>query len=139
MSVKELSGDKLRKGRSGRFRSEKLTYGSAERPRTYSIQVQPSHVRPGDDDDAGTTFTKASTNREGPGRHNQNVEGGAKLGEEIGKRLLEKGVKTVVFDRNGYQYHGIVKAIATEPARPGSHSRAFRGNRQEQKRRLSAA
>ena len=41
-----------------------------------------------------------------------NVEGGSKLGEEIGKRLKEKKIDTVVFDRNGYKYHGIVKAIA---------------------------
>ena len=36
----------------------------------------------------------------------------AKLGETVGKRMLEKNITTVVFDRNGYIYHGIVKAIA---------------------------
>jgi large subunit ribosomal protein L18 len=41
-----------------------------------------------------------------------NTEGGARIGGIIGKRLLDKGVKSVVFDRNGYLYHGVVKAMA---------------------------
>jgi len=48
-----------------------------------------------------------------------NVEGAGKLGEEIGKRAIEKGITTVVFDRNGYQYHGVVKAIADGARKPG--------------------
>jgi large subunit ribosomal protein L18 len=34
------------------------------------------------------------------------------VGEELAKRALEKDIKTVVFDRNGYRYHGRVKALA---------------------------
>ncbi len=34
------------------------------------------------------------------------------VGEIIGKRAVEKGIKRVIFDRNGYMYHGRVKAIA---------------------------
>jgi large subunit ribosomal protein L18 len=37
----------------------------------------------------------------------------------MGKRLLEKNIKTVVFDRNGYLYHGIVKAIADGTRKTG--------------------
>ncbi len=40
------------------------------------------------------------------------------VGEEVAKRALEKDIKTVVFDRNGYRYHGRVKALA-EAARKG--------------------
>ncbi len=35
-----------------------------------------------------------------------------KVGEEIAKKALENKIETVVFDRNGYQYHGRVKALA---------------------------
>ena len=49
----------------------------------------------------------------------RNVDGAAKLGEEIGKRLKEKSVAAVVFDRNGYKYHGIVKAIADGARKAG--------------------
>jgi large subunit ribosomal protein L18 len=41
-----------------------------------------------------------------------NREGGVQIGEILGKRLLDKGIKSVVFDRNGYLYHGVVKAMA---------------------------
>lgn len=40
------------------------------------------------------------------------VEGALQLGEMMGKRLLEKNITSVVFDRNGYLYHGVVKALA---------------------------
>ena len=41
-----------------------------------------------------------------------NIASGTKVGEEIGRRLKEKNINSVVFDRNGYLYHGVVKAIA---------------------------
>lgn len=34
------------------------------------------------------------------------------VGEEVAKRALDHNIKTVVFDRNGYRYHGRVKALA---------------------------
>jgi len=37
----------------------------------------------------------------------------------MGKRLLEKNIKTVVFDRNGYLYHGLVKAMADGARKAG--------------------
>jgi len=48
-----------------------------------------------------------------------NVENAAKLGEIAGKRMLEKNINTVVFDRNGYMYHGIVKSIADGARKAG--------------------
>ncbi len=41
-----------------------------------------------------------------------NVAGAAAIGKTIAERLIEKGVKRVVFDRNGFLYHGRVKAVA---------------------------
>ena len=40
------------------------------------------------------------------------------VGEEIAKKALAKKIKTIVFDRNGFMYHGRVKALA-EGARKG--------------------
>ncbi len=42
-----------------------------------------------------------------------------KVGLEIGKRAIEKGLKTVVFDRNGYRYHGRVKVLADSARKSG--------------------
>ncbi len=47
-----------------------------------------------------------------------NIEAAKKVGELIAKRCLEKGIHKVVFDRNGYLFHGRVKALA-EAARAG--------------------
>ena len=64
------------------------------------------------DDTVGKTLVSASTvEAELKGLKNC-VADAAKLGETVGKRMLEKNITTVVFDRNGYIYHGIVKAIA---------------------------
>jgi large subunit ribosomal protein L18 len=45
-------------------------------------------------------------------RYPGNVEGAKKVGELIAQKCLEKGIQKVVFDRNGYLYHGRVKALA---------------------------
>ena len=41
-----------------------------------------------------------------------NVQAAQKVGELIAKRAVEKGFKSVVFDRGGYLYHGRVKALS---------------------------
>jgi len=49
--------------------------------------------------------------KEGLG-YSGNAEAAKKVGELIAKKCLEKGIQKVVFDRNGYLYHGRVKALA---------------------------
>jgi large subunit ribosomal protein L18 len=41
-----------------------------------------------------------------------NIEGAKAIGKTIAERLIGQGVKRVVFDRNGFLYHGRVKAVA---------------------------
>ena len=41
-----------------------------------------------------------------------NIVGAQAIGKTIAERLIEKGIKHVVFDRNGFLYHGRVKAVA---------------------------
>ncbi len=41
-----------------------------------------------------------------------NKEGASIVGESIAKRALEKGIKRVIFDRNGFLFHGRVKVLA---------------------------
>jgi large subunit ribosomal protein L18 len=71
------------------------------------------------DDTQGKTLVSASTLEKDLRNIKPTVEGGAQLGEIMGKRLLEKGLKTVVFDRNGYLYHGVVKAMADGARKAG--------------------
>ena len=66
-------------------------------------------------DTEGRTLASASTlspELKGNLRYSGNVEAAKKVGELIAKKCLEKGIKKVVFDRNGYLYHGRVKALA---------------------------
>ncbi len=66
-------------------------------------------------DTTGETLLSASTMSpeiKGTFRYPGNVESAKKVGELIAKKCLEKGIQKVVFDRNGYLYHGRVKALA---------------------------
>jgi len=66
-------------------------------------------------DTTGKTLASASTMSpevKDDLRHPGNVEAAKKVGELIAKKCLEKGIQKVVFDRNGYLYHGRIKALA---------------------------
>ena len=73
------------------------------------------------DDEKGVTLASASSlekaNRESL-KTGANVEAAKTVGKLIAERAVAKGLKTVVFDRGGYMYHGRVKALA-EGAREG--------------------
>lgn len=67
------------------------------------------------DDQKSITLASASTLEKDikkEKKNNCNITSGAKIGELIGTRASEKGVKKVVFDKGGYKYHGVVKALA---------------------------
>ena len=63
------------------------------------------------DDVKGVTIVAAST-LDVEGLKGANRESAQKIGEAIAKRAKEKNIKSVVFDRNGYLYHGRVKSLA---------------------------
>ena len=63
------------------------------------------------DDSKGHTLVSASSLKIDKKGLNK-TELSKKVGEEIAKIAIEKGVDKVVFDRNGYLYHGRVKAVA---------------------------
>lgn len=118
MSVKELN-DKLRKREQRKLHVRKHIEGTAEKPRMTVFKSNRYLYVQVVDDLAGATLVSASTLEESLKSVKRNVEGAAKLGEEIGKRLKDKNVASVVFDRNGYKYHGIVKAIADGARKAG--------------------
>lgn len=47
-------------------------------------------------------------------KSNSNIDSAIKVGSVLAKRALLKGIKKVVFDKGGYKYHGVIKAIAEE-------------------------
>ena len=71
------------------------------------------------DDSVGHTLAAASSNEKSDGiKSGGNVAGAKAVGKLLAERAKEKGVKSVVFDRGGYLYHGRVKALA-DAAREG--------------------
>ena len=64
------------------------------------------------DDVNGNTLVQASTlDKEVKTKHS-NKEAAKEVGTLVAKRALEKNIKTVVYDRGGYIYHGVVKELA---------------------------
>ena len=101
-----------------RYRIRRRVSGSVERPRL-TIFRSVSHMYVQVVDDAtGKTIASASTVESAvkgvlPKKATGgNVEGAKAIGKTIAERLIGQGVKRVVFDRNGFLYHGRVKAVA---------------------------
>lgn len=110
-----------RGGRESRHkRIRKKLSGSAGRPRL-SVYRSLNHIYAQIIDDlAGRTLAAASSlDDEVQGAHKGNVKTAGAVGELIGKRAAEKGIKQVVFDRSGYLYHGRVKALADAARQAG--------------------
>ncbi len=97
-------------------RVRKKIKGTPERPRLAVFKTARHIYAQIIDDSVGRTLVTASTlpkdlNSKVKGIGG-NIKGAILVGETIGKRGKEKGIKKVVFDRNGFLYHGRVKALA---------------------------
>ena len=92
--------------------------GTAERPRLCVYISNTNIYAQIIDDVAGNTLVSASTLDKEVKTKNSNVEAAKEVGALIAKRASAKKIKTVVYDRSGYIYHGVVKALA-EAAREG--------------------
>ena len=92
--------------------------GTAERPRLCMYRSNSNIYAQVIDDVAGVTLVSASTMDKEIKTKHANKEAAKEVGALIAKRAVEKKIKTVVFDRSGYIYHGVVKELA-EAAREG--------------------
>ncbi len=97
------------------LRIRKVISGTPERPRLVVFRSLRHVSVQLIDDVAGRTLAAASTAetelREGL-KHGGNKAAGKAIGTAIAKRAQEKGITTVVFDRAGFRYHGVVKELA---------------------------
>ncbi|PKL06947.1 MAG: 50S ribosomal protein L18 [Spirochaetae bacterium HGW-Spirochaetae-7] len=118
MSTKELS-EKIRRRGARKVHVRKTISGTSGRPRLTVFKSNRYLYVQAIDDEAGVTLASASTLEEALKGIKATVAGGAKLGELLGARLVEKKIETVIFDRNGYHYHGVVKAIADGTRKAG--------------------
>jgi large subunit ribosomal protein L18 len=103
--ITKLDKNVVRKKRHGRVRA-KLS-GTTARPRLNVFRSNQHIYAQVIDDLKSVTIASASTLDK-----DLNIDAAQKVGELVAKRAIEKGVKSVVFDRGGYLYHGRVKALA---------------------------
>lgn len=101
-----------------KYHIRKKVKGSSERPRLSVFRSNTSIYAQIIDDVNGVTLASASSVDLGGRKENANVDTALQVGKKIAEKAQEAGVQTVVFDRNGYLYHGKVKALA-EGAREG--------------------
>jgi len=108
-----LTKAQQRTRRHGRVRSK--ISGTAKKPRVSVHRSLKSISAQLIDDTTGTVLVASSSIKE---KKPSNVEAAKKVGLDLAKLAKAKKIKTCVFDRSGYLYHGRVKALA-EGAREG--------------------
>jgi large subunit ribosomal protein L18 len=116
MSIKTKPEIRQRK----KIRIRKKVYGTAERPRLVVFRSNMHLYAQVVDDTSASTLVAASTLAlaKSGAKAGCNKEGATLVGKEIARLAKEKNIARVVFDRNGYIYHGRVKAVA-DGAREG--------------------
>ncbi len=85
--------------------------GTTERPRLAVFRSVKHIYAQVIDDSKGHTLVAAGSN-EKSAANGGNVAGAKGVGKAVAERARQKGIKSVVFDRGGYLYHGRVKALA---------------------------
>lgn len=110
MTTKELRRIKIK------YRVRNKVSGTTERPRLTVFRSNKQIYAQVIDDLSGKTIAAASSL--GMQEKAPKKEIAAKVGELVAKKSIEAGIQQVVFDRNGYLYHGRIKELA-DAARKG--------------------
>lgn len=95
-----------------KYRIRKRIIGTAEKPRL-SVYRSLNHIYAQlINDEAGHTIAQVSSKTKGIQKESGKVSLSKAVGMSIAKMAKEKGIEVAVFDRNGYKYHGRIKAVA---------------------------
>ncbi len=100
------------------LRQRKRINGTPERPRLRVFRSVSHIYAQVIDDMSGTTLASAASTEPSlktvyaKTTRGGNIAGAKALGKTIAERLIDKGIKRVVFDRGGFLYHGRIKAVA---------------------------
>ena len=119
--MSRMSDRKQRRKRIKR-RYRDVVHGSSDRPRLTVYRSLRHLYAQVIDDDRGVTLVSASTlDKETSGGLSStgNLEAGKKLGEVIAARAKGQGIENVVFDRGGFKFHGVIRAIADSAREAG--------------------
>ncbi|MFH1612983.1 MAG: 50S ribosomal protein L18 [bacterium] len=104
------------------IRTKKRIKGTSERPRLCVYRSQ-KHIYAQiiNDENGKSLVAKSSLSSEFKKDINKgwNIEAAKKVGELVAKDALQKGIKEVMFDRNGYVYYGRISALADAARKNG--------------------
>ena len=101
--------DKIEKRIRRKKGIRKNIYGTPEKPRITVFRSNRHIYVQAIDDRKGTTIDYSS---DVESKVKRNIDGAAVVGEKLAEKLVKKKIKEAVYDRNGYIYHGVVKALA---------------------------
>jgi large subunit ribosomal protein L18 len=110
IKLKSKTSHKVTKRLKSKARIRKKIDGDPDRPRMAVFRSGKHIYVQVIDDSTGRTLVSYSS-LEGEMK-NKNISTSKQVGQEIAKRALSKNIKTVVFDRSGYVFHGRIKAVA---------------------------
>jgi large subunit ribosomal protein L18 len=103
-------------------RIRKKIHGTPQRPRLSVFRSARHMYAQVIDDTAGRTLAAASTTdqqaKDAPKFKNK-IEAAKFVGKLVGERALDQGIKEVVFDRNGFLYHGRVESLSKGARKAG--------------------
>jgi large subunit ribosomal protein L18 len=111
LTIKKHTDAKEVSRQKKKMRIRRRVIGTAEKPRLCVFRSTRHIYAQLIDDTKGVTLVSAST-LDVEGLKGANKDTASAIGKEIAKRALGKSISDVVFDRNGYLYHGRVKALA---------------------------
>jgi large subunit ribosomal protein L18 len=114
--IKKFSSNEARVKRHARIRVK--ISGTPELPRLNVFRSNANIYAQIIDDVNGKTLVSASTIEKGFDGSGSKKESAKKVGNAAAKKAVAAGIKQVIFDRGGYQYHGRIKELA-EGAREG--------------------
>ena len=111
MASAKVNRKEKRESRQARVR--KQIKGTAARPRLCVFRSLTATYVQAISDTTGVVLASASTKTISSAEKSKKGVGSAtELGKVVAKLLIDKNIKQVTFDRNGYQFHGRVKAVA---------------------------
>ena len=114
-----MSLTKIERRTKIKMRVRKIVSGTADRPRMSVFRSNKEIYAQLIDDVKGVTLLTASSKaKEIAGKEGTKTEKAALVGKLVAEKAVAAGITTVVFDRNGYLYHGRVKQLA-DAAREG--------------------
>lgn len=109
--VGKVSGASAKRRLRRRLSIRKKVVGTSERPRICAVRSNKHLTAQVIDDASGTTLFSVQTYGKNAVANSNNIEGAKVVGAKLAEQLKSKNISAAVFDRAGYRYTGVVKAL----------------------------